>query len=210
MNHITTHDLDKLQSRQRANLINSCSGYRSATLIATKSKDGIENVAVFNSVAHVGSNPAMLSFLLRPTTVERHTYENIKETNYLTVNHIHSKIIAQAHQTSAKYKRTTSEFEAADLKPEYKDNFFAPYVKESKIKLGCHYINEYKIEENGCILVLIGIDHIFYDANLQEADGTLNLERADEVAITGLDSYSSGSLLKRFEYAKPELQPTSK
>ena len=64
----------------RLNLINSCMGYKSANLIGTISKDGRPNLAVFSSITHLGSDPALIGFILRPTTVPRHTYSNIKET----------------------------------------------------------------------------------------------------------------------------------
>jgi len=81
--------LSTLEHLYRINLINSCSGFKSANLIATKSKDGVSNVAVFSSVIHLGSSPALLGFVTRPTTVPRNTYQNIKETGTYTINHVH-------------------------------------------------------------------------------------------------------------------------
>lgn len=68
MKHYTKSNIEDLDKLFRLNLINSCSGYKSANLIVSKSEKGNTNVAVFISVAHIGSNPPMLSFLLRPTT----------------------------------------------------------------------------------------------------------------------------------------------
>ena len=83
----------------KINLINSCMGYKSANLIGTQSKDGSTNLAIFSSVTHLGSDPALLGFIVRPTTVPRHTYANIKETEYLTVNSITETMIEEAHHT---------------------------------------------------------------------------------------------------------------
>jgi hypothetical protein len=66
-------DLSKLEKVERLNLINSCTGYKSAKLIATKSLDGAVNV-IFSSITHLGSNPALIGFV-RPTTVPRNTYK---------------------------------------------------------------------------------------------------------------------------------------
>ena len=96
------NDIDQLDFLYRINLINSCSGYKSANLIGTISKTGLTNVAVFSSVTHLGSNPPLLSFVLRPTTVPRNTYENILETGKYTINHISKEQIEDAHHTSAK------------------------------------------------------------------------------------------------------------
>ena len=60
MIHFNQEKLDSLHKIFKINLINSCSGYKPANLIATVSKKGVENVAIFSSVVHVGSNPPIL------------------------------------------------------------------------------------------------------------------------------------------------------
>ena len=64
MVHYSQEDITKMQNLYRINLINSCSGFKSANLIGTASKNGEENVAVFSSVTHIGSNPPLLGFVL--------------------------------------------------------------------------------------------------------------------------------------------------
>ncbi|MCF4102416.1 flavin reductase family protein [Gillisia sp. M10.2A] len=204
MKHYTLHDLDALDRIFRNNLINSATGYKSANLLATQSRNGNTNLAVFNSVTHLGSNPPLLSFILRPTTVARNTYKNISETNYFSINHINSNIIAQAHQTSAKYDSEISEFTKTGLTEEYLDDFFAPYLKESFIKLGCRYINEYLIKENNTIMIIAEIQHLYFMEDIEMTDGWLQLDKAQTVAINGLDGYALPSLLDRFGYARPE------
>ena len=92
MKQFSLKDIDALEKLYRINLINSCSGFKSANLIGSISKKGEENVAVFSSVTHIGSHPPLLGFFCRPTTVTRHTYENIKETGVFTLNHIHTPL----------------------------------------------------------------------------------------------------------------------
>lgn len=203
MKHISSNDMDQMKKIFRLNLINSCTGYKSANLIATKSQNGNPNVAVFSSVTHMGSNPAMLGFITRPLSVARNTYENIKNTSYFTVNHIHEKMIEKAHQTAAKYDENISEFHKTGLTEEYLDDFHAPYVKQSEIKLGCKYLNEYEIKENNTLLVVASIEHIYFDEGIQMPDGWLRLDDAGTVAVNGLDGYSLPSLLDRFHYARP-------
>lgn len=86
--HYTREDIDNLKHIKRINLINSCSGYKSANLLATISKEGVTNVAVFSSVTHLGSNPPVLGFILRPTSIPRNTYKNIKETGEIGRAHV--------------------------------------------------------------------------------------------------------------------------
>lgn len=198
-----------MENRYRANFINSVTGYKSANLIGTISEDSNENVAVFSSVTHLGSNPALLGFVTRPTTVPRHTYKNIHETKVFTVNHINADIIKNAHQTAARYDEHISEFDATQLDANYIDTFKAPFVAQAHIKIACEYVNEYAIKENGTVLIVGAIKEIFLPENILKNDGWINLEAANGVTINGLDSYSKPKLLDRLAYAKPDKAPTS-
>jgi len=204
MKRFTAEDISQLERFYRANLINSCTGYKSANLMGSRSKDGIENVAVFNSVVHIGSNPPLLGFILRPTTVPRHTFQNMKETGVFTVNQIHQGIIEDAHHTSASYDESISEFDKTNLTPIYKDDFNAPFVKESKIQLACSYVNDYLIEENGCYLVIGAIEVIYVPEKCLHEDGFVQLDKAESISIIGLDGYALPSLKERFPYARPK------
>lgn len=209
MRHFETKDFRKLPSRFRANLINSATGYKSSQLLATKSKAGVTNLAIFNSVVHIGSSPPLLGFVLRPLTVRRDTYTNFKECGYFTVNQVHPGILKAAHQTSAKYSEGESEFAKTGLTEHYLDDFQAPYVKESRIKIGCRYENEYEIKENGCRLIIGAIEHIYLPEEIIEEDGWVRLDQADTLAAIGLDGYALPSLLDRFAYARPGEQTVS-
>lgn len=212
MPHYTLNDILELPSLERMHLINSSGGLKSGNLIGTISETGTTNLAVFNSVIHLGSKPPMLSFMLRPLTVKRHTYKNFKNNHQFTVNHIHHDFIEQAHQTSAKYSEEVSEFEAVNLTEEYIDDFKAPFVKESLIKLGCSYVNEYHIKEHDCRLIIGQIEHLIVANHIQDKDGFIDLSKANTAGIIGLDGYVKTEPTQRFAYAKPnqELKPLKK
>ena len=89
MDHFSKSQINKMDKIYRLNLINSCTGYKSANLIGTVSEKGIYNVAIFSSITHLGSDPALLSFIVRPTTVPRDTYKNIMDNKIFTVNHVY-------------------------------------------------------------------------------------------------------------------------
>lgn len=209
MTHYAEEDMANLSSRFKANMINSSTGYKPCNLIATKSEKGVTNLGIFNSVVHIGSNPPLLGFILRPLTVPRHTYSNFKATKHFTVNQVSKSMITAAHQTSARYSEMESEFLATGLEEEYLNGFEAPYVKESSIKLGCTYVNEYEITENGCLLIIGKIEQIYFPENIQHKDGWLQLDKADSVTNIGLDGYSLPKLIDRLSYAKPNTVPTS-
>ena len=63
MIHLKRQDFEALDHVYRINLINSCSGFKSANLLGTKSNAGAPNVAVFSSVTHLGSKPPLLGVI---------------------------------------------------------------------------------------------------------------------------------------------------
>ena len=203
MIYFNTKEMNSLEHLYKINLINSCSGYKSANLIATKSIENITNVAIFSSITHIGSSPPMLGFFLRPTTILRNTYENIMEASYFTINHIHEKILKDAHHTSAKYDKSISEFDVTNLETECKDNFYAPFVKDCPIQLSMKYIEEYDIKSNNTKLVIGEIQGLYIKENLLEEDGFINLSKGTIATINGLDGYAIPNLKQRFEYQRP-------
>jgi flavin reductase (DIM6/NTAB) family NADH-FMN oxidoreductase RutF len=201
LNQIDIKNLDKVK---RLNLINSVTGFKSANLIGTISKDGKPNLAIFSSVTHLGSDPALLSFNLRPNYENRDTYRNIKETAYFTVNHIHYNIITQAHQTSGKYDLGVNEFTVTGLTEEFLENNRVPFVKESKVKLLCKYVNEYLIKENNCLMLIASIESVILDEDTMREDGFVDLSASQTITVNGIDGYCLPQLVTRLPYVKRE------
>ena len=196
--------LDTFDKRYRAALINSIHGFKPINLIGSIDSEGLSNLAIFSSVTHFGADPALFGLISRPDSVNRHTLENIRQTNFFTVNHVNADILEQAHQTSARYPREVSEFDAVGLQSEYVDNFPAPFVQESHIKFGCKLVREIPIQENGTILVLAQIETIILPEEIIEDDGHINIEKADTITGSGLSRYHETKLIKRLAYAKPQ------
>ncbi|MAT49314.1 MAG: flavin oxidoreductase [Euryarchaeota archaeon] len=204
MVYFNKKSIDKLEKIYRLNLINSCTGFKSANLIGSIDKDGNNNLAIFSSVTHLGSDPSLICFILRPKTEFRNTYDNILESRFFTINHINKDDIKDAHHTSAKYPKNISEFDKTNLEAVFLNEFIAPYVRSSKIKLGCKYLNEYTIKENSTILIVASIEEIYIENNILKDDGWLRLDEGGTVAINGLDGYVQTELIERFDYARPK------
>lgn len=204
MVHFSKKDIEGLEKIYRLNLINSCTGYKSANLLGSIDNEGNTNLAIFSSITHLGSDPAMIGFILRPRTVPRNTYNNIFNNKFFTVNHVNTNDIEDAHHTSAKYPKEISEFEKTKFEPEFIDEFIAPFVKSSKIKFGCKYLNEYDIKENNTIMVVASIECLYVDNDALQDDGWIRLDKAGTVTINGLDGYAKTTLLNRFKYARPK------
>ena len=204
MHYFSKAEIAELNNRYRNNLINSISGYKSANLIGTISKTGITNLAVFNSIVHLGSNPALLGFILRPTTVPRHSFSNMKENGVFTVNHIAKNQVEAAHHSSAKYPEEISEFDKTELNPVYKNDFAAPFVEDAPVQIACRYVNNYLIEENDTRLVVGAIEGVYIDDKMILDDGWVQLDLGEVVTINGLDGYALPQLIERFPYARPK------
>ncbi len=198
-NHKQILDLDKIY---KINLINSCSGFKSANLLGSVSKEGIPNVAVFSSVTHLGSNPPTLGFILRPTTVPRDTYKNIKENGSFTINHIYEDIIEDAHHTSAKYPEKISEFNVTNLEEEYKGDFKAPFVKNAPVQMSMKFIEEIYIPSNEVVLIVSQIEELYVKDELLQKDGLINLSKGNVVTINGLDTYAIPKFKKQLSYQR--------
>ena len=197
-------DIDNLDKIFRINLINSCSGFKSANLLGSISAEGITNVAVFSSITHLGSNPPTLGFILRPTTVPRNTYKNLKELGYFTINHIHEAIIDDAHHTSAKYPENVSEFSMTDLEEEYKGKNKAPFVKGAPVQMSMKFVEEIYVPSNNVMLIVAQIEELYVNDELLQEDGLINLSLGNIATINGLDSYAIPKFKKQLSYQRPK------
>lgn len=185
----------------RTKLINSLAGIRQVALVGTKSKSGLENLAIFNSIIHLGANPPLFGLITRPDTVERDTLENMIETGSYTLNFVNKKWMKEAHQTSARYKKEISEFEAVGLNPQYFKECYAPFVWEAEIKIEMKLQQLLDIEINGTKMIVGSIENIhFFEDRLAE-DGLVKFE--DLLLSGGLDAYYDGSFIGQLPYAKP-------
>jgi flavin reductase (DIM6/NTAB) family NADH-FMN oxidoreductase RutF len=209
MKHFTNEEIRKLPKIQRANLINSVGGYKPANLIGTRARNKRTNLAIFSSVVHLGANPPLLGFIQRPIggEVERHTYENISETGVYTINHVHADFVERAHYTSAKFERETSEFAACGLTEEFFGDFAAPFVAESRIKIGLRFVEEIPIKINGTILIVGEIEHLFMPENALFEDGNVDLNAVGDICVSGLETYHEVRQIARLPFARPTELP---
>jgi flavin reductase (DIM6/NTAB) family NADH-FMN oxidoreductase RutF len=198
-----------LDKNKRVHLINSLGGFKSVALVGTSDNEGNNNLAIFSSIFHIGANPPLIGLIFRPSPPERDTYNNIIKTSYFTLNHVNESIFKQAHQTSARYDEGDSEFEKTGLTPEYKDHFFAPYVAESRIQLGIEFKEKVPISVNNTTLIIGEIIQIYIPEDSLNVDGFVDIEKANSITCSGLDSYHKTIQLDRLSYAKPNLEITS-
>lgn len=176
-------------------------------MIGTSDLHGHNNLAIVSSVIHLGSDPALLGFIMRPHKVVRHTLENILATQCFTINAVSAEIVFPAHQTSARYAKEQSEFEQVGLTPIHLDGFSAPYVAQSPIKIGLRLAERIPISSNQTTMIIGQVEQLHVPQSALQDDGYLDLESLNITTISGLDSYHTSHRVERLSYAKPDSMP---
>jgi flavin reductase (DIM6/NTAB) family NADH-FMN oxidoreductase RutF len=207
--YLNSEEIKNLHTNKNIHLINSLGGFKSVALIGTKAETGNTNLAIFSSIFHLGANPPLIGLIFRPSQPMRDTLKNILENKYYTINHLNETIYRQAHQTSARYDASVSEFDCTDLTPEFKNEFEAPFVKESNVQIGLIFREKIDIAINNTHMIIGEIVQIYFPEECQSPDGFLDLEKANTITCSGLDSYHKTTKLDRLSYAKPNIPITS-
>lgn len=208
MRHLTATDIAGFEKIYRLNLVNGLPGFKPANLVGTAAPDGRTNLAVFSSALHLGSDPALLGIVTRPTTVPRHTYANLKASGCYTLNHVPVALAAPAHYTSANFPDDVSEFDECGFTAAFRDDFPAPYVAESPLSIGLRLLEEHHIS-NGTVLLVGTVEHVYVPEKGLREDGTLDLAALATACISGLDGYHAVAPPVRFGYARPSQPPVA-
>ena len=211
MTFFNEEDILQMPKVKRLNIINSITGIKPANLISTIDERNRHNLAIFSSVVHLGSNPALIGFILRPQEkIRRHTYENILENGYYTINHLPSHKTLEGHYTSAKFDKETSEYDVCHFTPEFQHDFPVPYVKESFLKMGLKHVESIPIKYNGTVMIVGKILQVYVAKSSLSEEGYINLEEAKSVGISGLNTYYVLNKIASYPYATPHELPQFK
>ncbi|NQX86621.1 MAG: flavin reductase [Flavobacteriaceae bacterium] len=195
-------DIANLDRITRLKLINAITGIKPANLIGTIDKNQTTNLAVFSSVVHLGSHPPLLGFVARPNTKAMgHTLKNIKTNGVYTINHILPEFTKQAHYTSAKFDASISEFTRCGFTEEFIDDFEAPFLKESLVKMGLQFKDAIPIPLNGTTLVIGEIVQLMVPDTIMES-GDVDLEQLNAVGISGLNTYYTLTKVAQYPYVR--------
>ncbi len=207
--YFNSEDLIKLEKQNRTHLINSLGGFKSVVLVGTQNNNNQTNLAIFSSLVHIGANPPLIGLIFRPSPPERDTLKNILETGFYTINHINETIYRQAHQSSARYDEAISEFDETGLTTEYKNDFKAPFVLESNVQLGIEFRDKIEININRTTMIIGEIVNVYVPEICLNEDGFINIEKANTLTCSGLDSYHKTIQIDRLSYAKPNIEVSS-
>jgi len=200
---LTRDDIAQFEQRYRTAFVNSLEGFRQAVLVGTKSRDNNSNLAIFNSLIHLGANPALLGLINRPDSVQRDTLQNIIETKEYTLNYVRSKEYEKAHQTSARYDKGISEFEKVGFEELYHPFCFAPFVKDAVVSIAMNLEEIIPIKINDTVMIVGSIKQVLIASEMIETDGFVALSKEDVLISQGLDAYFVSKPIGRLPYAKP-------
>ncbi|MED6302272.1 MAG: flavin reductase [Bacteroidota bacterium] len=211
MTFFSEEDILQMPKVKRLNIINSITGIKPANLISTIDERNRHNLAIFSSVVHLGSNPALIGFILRPQQkIRRHSHENILENGYYTINHLPNHKTLEGHYTSAKFDKETSEYDVCHFTPEFQHEFPVPYVKESFLKMGLKHVESIPIKYNGTVMIVGKILQVYVAKSSLSEEGYINLEEAKSVGISGLNTYYDLKKIASYPYARPHELPQFK
>ncbi|MDX2301214.1 MAG: flavin reductase [Microscillaceae bacterium] len=196
-------DIDQLDQNYRRTFVNSLAGFRQAVLVGTKSLAGDPNLAIFNSLIHLGANPALFGLISRPDVVQRDTLQNILDTKEYSLNYVKASLYEKAHHTSARYEKNVSEFEKAGFQEIYRPPHYAPFVEEAVVKIAMKFEQCIDIPLNGTLLIIGSVMQVEMNDSVLGADGFVGLSEEEVLISQGLDAYFISKEIGRLPYAKP-------
>ena len=86
-----------------------------------------------------------------------------------------------------------------ELQEEFKNDFFAPFVKRSLVKIGMKLVEEILLP-NQCIFIVGSIELIILPNHSINDLGQLDLDKLKGVGISGLNSYYKLKKIGSFPY----------
>lgn len=206
--NISDKEIEQMEKRYRATLINSLPGFKSLQLVGTMSENGHSNLGIFNSIFHLGASPALLGMIFRPDSKDHDTLKNIERTGFYTFNNVTENFYQKAHQTSARYPSGCSEFVECGLTEYFIPEFDVPFVAESTVKIALKLKEIISIKANNTTMVIGEVSHILMTENLIGPDGYVDHQKAKTITVVGLDGYFKTEAIGRLAYAKPHQEPS--
>jgi flavin reductase (DIM6/NTAB) family NADH-FMN oxidoreductase RutF len=139
--------------------------------------------------------------IFRPLTEDGgHTYRNICQSGEYTFNLLHREILEAGHRSSAKFPAEVSEFAACGLQPVYGQAIRAPYVGESRVRIGLRWVEEHPVAANGTRFVVGSVEELFVPEASLGPDGFVDLSAAGILAGSGPDGYGPAGPFERLAY----------
>jgi flavin reductase (DIM6/NTAB) family NADH-FMN oxidoreductase RutF len=181
---------------------------RPVAFVSSMDKNGRVNLAPFSFFNVFGSNPPILIFspaLSGRTGNEKHTLQNLKETDECVVNIVNYAMVQQTSLASTEYPRGVNEFLKAGFTELKSELVKPPRVAESPAQMECRVKQIIHTGTQGGAgnLVICEILLLHIHENVLEDDKTISPYKIDQVARMGKNYYARMIPEAIFEVAKP-------
>lgn len=164
---------------------------RPIALVSTQSQGGVPNIAPYNSYAGLATHPPMLGISFSQSHGhDKHTLENIKETQVFVVNLV-PRFLAEIMNTSAEGAERADDFARLGLSRAGSDTIDCPRIGESPASLECRVTAIMDLPPSKCAFVAAQIVGVHIRDEFIKEDGTFDPGAADLLASVGAEDYLS-------------------
>jgi flavin reductase (DIM6/NTAB) family NADH-FMN oxidoreductase RutF len=181
---------------------------RPIAFASTIDKEGNVNLSPFSFFNVFGANPPIVIFSPARngrTNTNKHTFENVKETNECVINIVNYPMVEQMSLASTGYDKGVNEFEKAGFTEIESELVKAPRVKEAPVQMECKVMQIIETGDGGgagnlviCEVIKLHINESYLDEN-----GKIDSVKMDLVARMGGSWYCHATPEAMFEIPKP-------
>lgn len=181
---------------------------RPIAFASTVDSAGNVNLSPFSFFNVFGANPPIVIFSPARngrTNTNKHTFENVKETNECVINIVNYPMVEQMSLSSTAYDKGVNEFEKAGFTELDSELVKAPRVKEAPVQMECKVMQIIETGDGGgagnlviCEVVKLHINESYLDEN-----GKIDSVKMDLVARMGGSWYCHATPEAMFEIPKP-------
>lgn len=194
-NGLTGNGVSKLKVTP---LVHAILGPRPVVLVGSRSKEGIDNLAIFNTLNPLGTNPPLYSLLIRPLDRVRDTFSNILDGGKWTCNAIPPEMMDRAHASAEHFPSDISEFESLGIEKENKVGIREPFVQDSPVQMWMQFLRKLEIPENGTHLLIGRLRGLWIDEHWVK-EGALDWDSYRALSSWGLSGYSLANDIRQVQ-----------
>ncbi len=153
----------------------------------------------------LNTHPPRVSIAVRPT---RHSYALIKESGEFAINLTPATLVRAADYCGIFTGAKVNKFEKTGLHPEAAQVVSCPIIAECPLSLECRVLNI--LPQGTHDLFLAEVVAVDVDESLIDADGKLELSRANLAAYAHGEYFALGEQLGKFGFSAVKKKPACK
>lgn len=150
---------DTLHGRDPYKLLVGSVVPRAIAWVATRSPDGVANIAPYSFFTVASPSPPTLCFSIGPSTRTeervKDTLANIRASHEMTVNIARADLLEAVNTTASTLPGTVDEFAVAGLTEEPATLVSAPRIAEAPISMECRLDRVVEVGENALVLARV-------------------------------------------------------